>query len=98
MFLAKPVMLTKSGMLAEAVDSTITIPCRASGIPEVEYSWYRNGKKISINEQGMQVHKDGLKIFRLKIDHEGFYQCVPRNRHGEVLMTTRLVVKSKSLE
>ena len=93
-FSAKPEMLKDSIELSVSVDSVVHLPCVASGIPSVRYSWMYNGKIIQ-NEIDININQNNITIRRVMKHHEGFYQCIAKNRHGEALMTIHLRVVGK---
>ncbi|XP_057342220.1 contactin [Microplitis mediator] len=67
-------------------DSDLTWSCEAFGVPDVTYSWYKNGELLNIYELELEdrdrftIHDNVLKIQRLDPERDpGMYQCAAKN-------------------
>lgn len=87
-------MLVKSREIQVAIDSTLVLPCIATGVPAVSYSWYFNGNSLA-RTNGVKIHAGNLTISNMMKHHQGFYQCLATNRHGESLLTLHVTVVGK---
>jgi len=87
-------MMAKSPMnsIEKAIDSHLFIPCVATGSPQVTYNWYFNANPIRGDTSGMKIHNGNLTIHKLMKHHQGFYQCLAQNLHGETLKTIYVTV------
>ena len=70
--------------LAAGLKSSVTIPCKASGIPSVSYEWFYNGDLIGSSSR-YSFTGGNLTITGLGKAQSGMYQCVARNKHGELI-------------
>ena len=66
----------------------------ASGVPAVKYEWFHNGMSLA-GHSDAHVAGGNLTIPKVLKQHAGMYQCVARNRHGEIIMTVHISVASK---
>ncbi|XP_054744104.1 protein sax-3 [Anastrepha obliqua] len=68
------------------VKSIVTLPCRTSGTPTPQVSWYLDGIPIDVNEhERRNLSETGtLTIADLqRNEDEGLYTCVASNRNGK---------------
>ncbi|XP_052264335.1 neogenin-like isoform X3 [Dreissena polymorpha] len=72
----------------------IQILCQASGHPRPRVSWYRNGHRISSeNEDYIKiVDENSLRILGLMMQDSGYYQCFAENSIGSIQATMQLKV------
>ncbi|XP_051810886.1 vascular endothelial growth factor receptor kdr-like isoform X2 [Acanthochromis polyacanthus] len=62
--------------------STLVLACSASGVPQPNITWYKNGVRVE-ESPGITLGGDGaLTIERVKKDDEGLYECVASNVEG----------------
>lgn len=57
------------------IDEEYTIQCQVTARPPPTVTWYRDGSPISSDENQYVVETHGLKIFKVKQNHEGVYVC-----------------------
>lgn len=90
-FLAKPEWITKPSDVIVGNNSTITLPCKAFGIPRVHYQWYHNGFALKPSAKHSFIGGN-LTILRLRHTNRGMYQCVVTNRHGQMVSSAEVMV------
>lgn len=78
--------------IEKAIDSHLSIPCVAAGSPKPTYNWYFNANPIGGGTSEMKIHNGNLTIPKLMKHHQGFYQCLAQNLHGEALKTIYVTV------
>ena len=102
-YLGKPEISLPSREIKVAVDSTVHIPCVATGIPSANYKWSYNGydlvksKEIYSHMPQLKIHGGNITITKVTKKNKGFYQCVASNIHGEALLTIHLSVVGMTL-
>lgn len=84
-------MLTKSREVSVSIDSKAHLPCVAYGTPSLTYKWFFNGQLETGNSE-IEILNGNITIHNVMKHHEGFYQCMAKNKHGEALMTIHLKV------
>ncbi|XP_066930934.1 contactin-4-like isoform X2 [Clytia hemisphaerica] len=76
-----------------AIDSELILPCVAKSIPQASYTWLFNAAPIDdTKNKDIEIHQGTLKISKLMKYHQGFYQCIAHNQHGEDLKTIYVTV------
>nr|XP_036224307.1 Down syndrome cell adhesion molecule-like protein Dscam2 [Bactrocera oleae] len=68
------------------VKSIVTLPCRTSGTPTPQVSWYLDGMPIDVNEhERRNLSEAGTLTIAdlLRNEDEGLYTCVASNRNGK---------------
>ncbi|XP_076362349.1 contactin isoform X1 [Tachypleus tridentatus] len=77
--------------------STLTWTCEAFGIPDVTYSWWKNGQKLLIDQlmpsdiTRYHIFENVLTIENLIAERdEGMYQCKATNQLGSTYSTGQL--------
>ena len=60
----------------------MTLPCVATGVPEPEYEWFKNGNPLILNSEQIKLNKGTLTISHLTSLDEGWYQCYASNTYG----------------
>ncbi|XP_049323486.1 neural cell adhesion molecule 1 isoform X2 [Astyanax mexicanus] len=75
------------------VDKTVRVPCVATGKPEVEVNWYRDGQLVTNDgSRHLTVLPDrNLQIANIKKDDHGTYTCLA-NIKGHPTLSKRLDV------
>ncbi|XP_023243546.1 contactin-like isoform X1 [Centruroides sculpturatus] len=74
--------------------------CEAYGIPEVEYSWYKNGNRLKSNMSSFgygnryRIQDNVLIIDEVSEEDKGTYQCRAKNELGVVISSGRLKILS----
>ena len=79
---------------------SITLPCDATGSPNPEVKWYKDGVPLAETPNLRFTNEDdeenvGLNINFLRMEDSGMFQCVASNEAGEAVAYTWLKVKSK---
>ncbi|KAL3078999.1 hypothetical protein niasHS_014781 [Heterodera schachtii] len=79
------------------IQRTVSIPCRAFGVPKPQIRWLINGEPIGTGERGEKeriVHlpDDSLLIKEVQTTDQASFTCVARNEFGERLKHINLVV------
>lgn len=71
--------------------------CEAYGLPQVTYSWYKNGEEISmsslspIDQNRYQIKENKFIIDSVQRDRDsGMYQCRASNQHGAAFSSAQL--------
>ena len=78
--------------LSAGLRSLVTIPCKAYGIPSITYDWYFNGDLVGSSSKYSFIGGN-LTIIDLSSAESGMYQCVARNKHGEIYSSMELKVQ-----
>ena len=78
---------------------TARFSCRVTGEPAPTIQWLFLGKEISPDDDIYEIAFDGEKatlvLPEVLPEDEGEYECIARNRDGEVSCRARLSVESK---
>lgn len=70
------------------IDDTVKFSCVASGVPDPEYEWYRDGSLMDLNTHvniDLDPEQPGTGSIVIKPAYgldEGYYQCRVENEHG----------------
>ncbi|XP_053387197.1 neogenin-like [Mercenaria mercenaria] len=72
--------------------SDASIPCQASGHPEPEITWFKNGEPIVPDDYFKISGIKNLSILGLIMSDTGFYQCFAENSVGSLQATIQLKV------
>uniref|UniRef100_UPI00358F18AB contactin-2-like n=1 Tax=Myxine glutinosa TaxID=7769 RepID=UPI00358F18AB len=76
------------------VNSQLVWICEAWAQPAPTYEWLKNGELLlSVNGSSM-AGSSSLEIENVTLSDSGMYQCVARNKHGEILSNAELRVLS----
>ena len=62
----------------------VTLPCEATGVPEPEYEWTKNGVPMDKHAFNMKWHK-GSVTFDSAINIDGVYQCYAKSQYGTAM-------------
>ena len=79
----------------------LTWQCIASGLPSVEYSWYRNAEPLIIDDllesqrERFSISNNVLTINNVSPEDEAMYQCGAENIHAIHFSTAQLRVLCK---
>ncbi|XP_055381057.1 uncharacterized protein LOC129611775 [Condylostylus longicornis] len=79
------------------IANKVSLNCTATGKPEPEIIWYRNGIKLE-NNYTIHINSSNLKINSFDDKDVGVYQCFARNIAGETSSTSYLELKQKDIE
>uniref|UniRef100_A0A914H3L7 Ig-like domain-containing protein n=1 Tax=Globodera rostochiensis TaxID=31243 RepID=A0A914H3L7_GLORO len=77
------------------IQRTVTILCRAIGVPKPQVRWLMNGEPIGEGgetERFVHLPDDSLLIKDVQTTDQATFTCVARNEFGEQLKHTNLVV------
>lgn len=97
-WLAKPEFTIPLGNKVVDRESTITWTCEAFGIPEVTYTWLRNGQILNYNDLNTfdnaryKVRDNVLVIEAVQESDQGMFQCKATNQLGSTFSTGQLRV------
>lgn len=66
---------------------TITLSCPATGDPDPQVIWLRNGEilhesNVSTRVNYGKIYDEELKITKIGVEHAGRYTCEARNKAG----------------
>eukprot|EP00061_Rhincodon_typus_P014498 g41546.t1 len=89
-----PVIQTQPSSLDVILNSSIILPCEATGTPTPTITWQKEG--ISINTEGGDytvLPNGGLQITRAAVKDTGTYICVAQNPTGTALGKIKLRVQ-----
>ena len=93
-----PPNFTEPVKSVEAVDGQeLRIPCKVTGTPMPQISWYHNGKNIDQDEEYVVTYNPdtgdvSLLIVEVFPEDEGEYVCVAHNPAGDAVTRATLVV------
>ena len=93
-----PPNFTEPVKSVEAVDGQeLRIPCKVTGTPMPQVSWYHNGKNIDQDEEYVVTYNPdtgdvSLLIVEVFPEDEGEYVCVAHNPAGDAVTRATLVV------
>ncbi|XP_033126450.1 neurogenic locus notch homolog protein 1-like isoform X2 [Anneissia japonica] len=60
----------------------MTLTCHASGLPEPNLRWFRNGKIIHKEDKRLKLDKGALTLSKIEEQDTGSYSCVADNLSG----------------
>ncbi|XP_023195302.1 hemicentin-1 [Xiphophorus maculatus] len=89
-----PVIQSHPSTLDVIYNSTITLPCRATGSPRPSITWQKEGINIPATGGGYTILPDGsLQISKASLADSGTFICVAQNPAGTALGKTKLRVQ-----
>ncbi|XP_023243533.1 contactin-like [Centruroides sculpturatus] len=80
--------------------SSLTWTCEAFGIPDVKYSWYKNGEELNIRTlkpgdvNRYRIYENILRIDQVYERDQGMYQCKATNQLGSAYSSGQLKILS----
>ncbi|RXN18375.1 hemicentin-2 isoform X1 [Labeo rohita] len=86
-----PRLESESEVMTSLVGSSLILRCEASGIPEPEVTWYRNGLQLAAGN-GLRIERQQLEIVGVQVADGGVYTCKVSNIAGQVDRTFRVTV------
>ncbi|KAM6193100.1 hemicentin-2 [Sarcoramphus papa] len=88
-----PALKPLPGMVMVMVNSSAVLSCEATGVPQPEVTWQKDGVGIA-GGPGLKVLPNGqLHLLRASPGDAGTYMCVARNPSGTAAGRTRLIVQ-----
>ncbi|XP_065551612.1 hemicentin-2 [Lathamus discolor] len=88
-----PALKPLPGMVMVMVNTSTVLSCEATGIPQPEVTWQKDGVGIA-GGPGLKVLPNGqLHLLRASPGDAGTYLCVARNPSGTAAGRTRLIVQ-----
>ncbi|KAF7658577.1 hypothetical protein LDENG_00010770 [Lucifuga dentata] len=87
----KPRLDSESEMVTPQVGSSVTLQCKAHGVPKPEVTWYKNGLQLAPGN-GLRLDHHQLEITGVQVADGGTYTCKVSNVAGQVDRTFRLTV------
>jgi len=84
--------------------SNVELECRFVAIPEAEVRWFFNKTEIKTSQRiviesqaDMHMYCSFVKISNVKMEDQGTYEVIAKNREGEATNTLKLNVTAKAL-
>ncbi|KAE9555394.1 hypothetical protein FO519_001406 [Halicephalobus sp. NKZ332] len=83
----KIIMLEKDKNRTVVENSTISLSCPATGKPEPQITWYKDGEQISANNitkkiKSGQIFGNEIRISRIMLVNGGTFSCEAKNKAG----------------
>ncbi|XP_046852723.1 contactin-4-like isoform X3 [Xenia sp. Carnegie-2017] len=72
--------------------------CKARGNPVPEYIWFSNASEMVSSSGKFVIDQGKLEFTRVLLSDMGMYQCVARNKFGEIYQTVALIVRARKPE
>ncbi|XP_014111826.1 PREDICTED: hemicentin-2 [Pseudopodoces humilis] len=88
-----PALKPLPGMVMVMVNTSAVLSCEATGVPQPEVTWQKDGVGIT-GGSGLKVLPNGqLRLLRAAPEDAGTYLCMARNPSGTTAGRTRLIVQ-----
>ncbi|KAM8995979.1 hemicentin-2 isoform 2-T2 [Ara ararauna] len=88
-----PALKPLPGMVMVMVNTSTVLSCEATGVPQPEVTWQKDGVGVA-GGPGLKVLPNGqLHLLRASPRDAGTYLCVVRNPSGTAVGRTRLIVQ-----
>ncbi|XP_060787017.1 hemicentin-1 isoform X2 [Neoarius graeffei] len=84
-----PLPHSESEIMTPHIGSSVTLSCKAPGVPEPVVTWYRNGQKVN-SGGSLQLAGQKLTINSMQVSDGGVYTCKVSNPAGHLERTFTL--------
>ena len=74
------------------LNTSVTIRCQASGVPQPTITWYKNGQELLLNERLSVDEEDSLTITETRSEDSDRYTCAAENTAGQANAFTDVAI------
>lgn len=87
-----PRFLTTPQDVTTAVGNSVHLPCRATGYPEPQIRWYKDGASLVPSGRINIMSNGDLHLNNIHAEDQGQYMCSAENRGGSTGTTARIII------
>ena len=92
-FIAPPKAKIASEQVSVLAGSPATLKCVATGKPEPDITWHRNGEPVVLDKR-VVLSDRSLFILEAKVEDTGSYSCIAQNSEGLDFASVHMLVGS----
>lgn len=90
-----PVITSDTQTYVAAVDSSVTLQCRADGSPSPVVTWHKDGQPLRKTVRQRALSSGSLQIAFVQAADTGRYTCIAANAAGTVSLEISLTVQGE---
>ena len=90
-----PRFLTTPQDVTTAIGNSVHLPCRATGYPEPQISWSKNGAPLVPSGRINIISNGDLHVNNIHAEDRGSYRCTAENGGGTTGSVARIIIHGK---